>query len=175
MPTGKLPRPIDIVYRRLPNDVREIPGILRQNTPARLVIESAITVDAPRQMSGRVIVDSGYLAIWFVYRDKWYDVGKIYDRARNWVGYYCDIIRPVGKLLRAPTRTNMITDLFLDLWITPEGRSVVMDEDEFENALRQGYLSKKLANQTRREMDSLIRATQAGKFPSPSVQNVKPL
>jgi len=165
MPTRKLPRPIEIVYRRLPNDVREIPGILRQATHARVVIESAITVETPQRILGRVIADSGFLAIWFVYRERWYDVGKFYDRAGKWVGYYCDIIKPLGRLLRTPAKTSMITDLFLDLWITPEGRFVVLDEDEFENALKQGTLSKTIANQARRQMDSLIRATRGGKFP----------
>lgn len=128
MPRKNLPRPVDIVYRRLPNDVRELPGVLRQVTPARLVIESPITVQTPQRIQGRIIADSGFIAIWFVYRHKWYDVGKFYDRARNLVGYYCDIIMPLNKLLRTPAKTNMITDLFLELWITPEGDYVVLDE-----------------------------------------------
>jgi hypothetical protein len=74
-------------------------------------------------------------------------VGKFYDRQRNLVGYYCDIIKPLNKLLRTPEKTSRITDLFLDLWITPEGDYVVLDEDEFEEALDHGYLPKNLADQ----------------------------
>ena len=33
------------------------------------------------------------------------------------------------------TKTSIITDTFLDLWITPEGRYVVLDEDKLERAL----------------------------------------
>ena len=175
MPPKNLPRPVDIIYRRLPSDVRELPGILRQATPARLVIESPIRVQTPQRIQRRVIADSGFLAIWFVYRHKWYDVGKFYDRARNLVGYYCDIIKPLNKLLRTPTKTNMITDLFLDLWITPEGDYIVLDEDEFENAIKRGYLPKNLGNQTWKQMNSLIRAFRAGRFPPVAVQKVEPL
>lgn len=114
------------------------------------------------------------MAIWFVYRHKWYDVGKFYDRARNLVGYYCDIIKSLNKLLRTPAKTNMITDLFLDLWITPEGDYIVLDEDEIENAIKHGYLPKNLANQTYKQMDSLIRAFRAGRFLPAAVQKVEP-
>lgn len=173
MPPKNLPRPVNIVYRRLPNDVRELPGVLRQVTLARLVIESPITVQTPQRIQGRIIADSGFIAIWFVYRHKWYDVGKFYDRARNLVGYYCDIIKPLNKLLRTPAKSNMITDLFLDLWITPEGDYIVLDEDEFENAMKHGYLPKNLANQTWKQMDSLIRAFRAGRFPPAAVQKME--
>lgn len=175
MSARHLPRPVNIVYRRLPNDVREFPGTLRRATHTSLVIESPIAVTSPRRVLGRVVADSGFLAIWFIYRHKWYDVGKFYDRTRTWIGYYCDIIRPLNRLLRTPSRTVMITDLFLDLWITPQGRTMVLDEEEFENSLKRGYMSKALAVQARKEMDSLIHMVRAGRFPPPSIQSVEPL
>ncbi len=175
MSAKHLPRPVNIVYRRLPSHVREFPGTLRKATPTSLMIESPIAVTSPRRVLGEVVADSGFLAIWFIYRHKWYDVGKFYDRARSWIGYHCDIIRPVNRLLKTPARTVMITDLFLDLWITPQGRTVVLDEEEFENGLRRGYISNALADQARKEMNSLIHMVNAGRFPPPSVQSVEPL
>ena len=169
-----LPRPVSILYRRLPNDVRQLPGVLRQVSDARLVIESPIVVERPQRVFGRVIADSGFLAIWFLYRNRWYDLGKFYDGQRNLVGYYCDIIKPLNKLLRTPGKTNRITDLFLDLWITPEGDYVVLDEDEFEEALEHGYLSQNLADQARKQMDSLIQKVNARRFPPLSAQKVEP-
>jgi len=173
VPHKNLPRPVSIVYRRLPNDIRQLPGVLRQVSAARLVIESPIVVERPQRVLGRVIADSGFLAIWFLYRNRWYDVGKFYDRQRNLVGYYCDIIKPLNKLLRTPGKTSRITDLFLDLWITPEGDYVVLDEDEFEEALGHGYLPKNLADQARKQMDSLIQKVKAGRFPPPFTQKVE--
>jgi predicted RNA-binding protein associated with RNAse of E/G family len=175
MSARHLPRAVTIVYRRLPNDVRQFRGTLRKATPTSLMIESSIAVTSPRRVLGKVVADSGFLAIWFIYRHKWYDVGKFYDRARNWIGYYCDIIRPLNRLLKTPARTVMITDLFLDLWITPGGRTMVLDEEEFENGLKRGYMSNALAGQARKEMDSLIHMVRAGRFPPPSIQRVEPL
>jgi uncharacterized protein len=173
VPNRSLPRPVSIVYRRLPNDVRELPGVLRQVSAARLVIESPIIVERPQRVLGRVIADSGFLAIWFLYRNRWYDVGKFYDRQRNLVGYYCDIIKPLNKLLRTPGKTSRVTDLFLDLWITPEGEYVVLDQDEFEAALDHGYLSKNVADQARKQMGSLIQKVRAGRFPPLAAQEVE--
>ena len=175
MSNQTLPRPICIIYRRLPDDVREFPGVLRKATSRQLIIESPVVVSNPRQISGKVIADSGYLAIWFIFKDKWYDVGKFYDRARKWIGYYCDIVKPVNRLLSGRSRTAALTDLFLDLWITPEGRHFVLDEDELQNALERGHISRPLANQAHEKLASLIQMLQDNRFPPPAVRNIEPL
>jgi hypothetical protein len=100
-----------IVYRRLPRDAREFPGLLRESTVRKLVIQSPISVDRPIRVSGEIIAHTGYVSIWFIYRDRWYDVGKFYDAAGRWLGYYCDIIKPVKKLLATPSRTVTLTPL----------------------------------------------------------------
>ena len=46
----------------------------------RLVIEQYVRVRNPRREFGRVVVANGYLAVWFIFKRKWYDVGKFYDR-----------------------------------------------------------------------------------------------
>lgn len=170
-----LPRPVTIMYRRLPNDIRGFPGTLLWITSTSLVIESQLAVGSPRRVDGNVIADDGYPAIWFVYKDRWYDVGKFYDRSRNWIGYYCDIIKPVDKLLDNPSRTVTLTDLYLDLWIWPDGRLVVLDEEELERGLEQHCISSSLAKRARTEIASLIRRAQSGKFPPVSVRKARPV
>jgi predicted RNA-binding protein associated with RNAse of E/G family len=172
---GGPPRPIRIVYKRLPNDIREIPGVLRAVTSRRLVIESPIVVSHPIWEAGKIIADNGYLAIWFVYRNKWYDVGKFFDRARKCVGYYCDIIKPIEELQRGSSRTAMITDLFLDLWIWPNDRYAVLDRDEFRDGLRRGHISKPLASEAQRQLDLLVKKLKLKRFPPGYVRRVKPL
>jgi predicted RNA-binding protein associated with RNAse of E/G family len=164
-----------IVYRRLPNDIREFPGLLRSATAGRLVIESPISVDRPIKLSNEIIADTGYLAIWSLYKNRWYDVGKFYDRDRRWIGYYCDIIKPVKKLLAGPTRTVTVTDLFLDLWITRKGQAFVLDEDELESALLNRHISVSLSREATRQIRSLERKVRAGRFPPLEVQRIDPL
>ena len=168
-----LPRPATIIYRRLPNDVREFPGILRQESESNLVIQTRLTLPSPRRLAGRVIADTGFLAVWFIYRDRWYDVGKFYDRAGEQVGYYCDILKPTHKLLLNSTRTTTLTDLFLDLWITPRGKYYVLDEDELQAALNKGYISKTLASAARKRLTTLIHRIERENFPPKQVRDIE--
>jgi predicted RNA-binding protein associated with RNAse of E/G family len=149
-------------------------GILLEESRDRLVIEQHVRVKNPRREFGKVVVANGYLAVWFIFRGKWYDVGKFYDRKGKFIGYYCDIIRPVARLLSGPSKTSLITDLFLDLWISREGRCVVLDEDDLARALLKHTISVSLAKRARRELRNLIQSTESGRFPTRSIRSFQP-
>ena len=129
----------------------------------------------PRRAFGRVVIANGYLVVWFIFKGRWYDIGKFYDRKGSFAGYYCDIIRPVARLLAGPTKTSIITDLFLDLWINRKGQCVVLDEDELEHALTRHAISAQLARRAHTELKTLIRLTKLGRFPPSSVKNFQPI
>jgi len=167
-----IPREITIVYRRLPNDIRQFPGVLREATSRRLIIESRISVDQPIRVSDEIIADNGYLSIWFVYANRWYDIGKFYDRSGRWMGYYCDIIRPVKKLLSGRSRTATLTDIFLDLWIARDGQSFILDEEELHNALENRVISSRLAHEAERRVRSLYRRAAVRRFPPAEVKAI---
>ena len=175
MPLNKLPRGVTIQYRRLPGRIRRFQGLLRDESPNRLIIEQRLRVTNPRREFGRVVVAKGYVAEWFIFRGRWYDVGKFYDRRRSFTGYYCDIIRPATRLLSNATETSIITDLFLDLWITPDRRYMVLDEDELEAALAKNVISSSLARQARKELQILIESTKSGRFPPASIRKIQPI
>ena len=167
-------RPITIQYRRLPNRIARFDGILLEETKDQLIVEHRVRVRNPRRAFGRVVFANGYLVVWFIFRGKWYDIGKFYDRKGSFTGYYCDIIRPIARLLSSPAETSIITDLFLDLWISREGRFDVLDEDELEDALAKRVISVPLARWARKELNALIRWTKTGRFPSGSVRRFEP-
>ena len=173
MPLNKLPRGVTIQYRRLPGRIKRFQGLLRDESPNRLIIEQRLRVTNPRREFGRVVVAKGYVAEWFIFRGRWYDVGKFYDRRRRFTGYYCDIIRPVTRLLSNATKTSIITELFLDLWITPDGRYMALDEDELEAALAENIISSSLARQARKELQLLIQLTKSGRFPPASIRKIQ--
>ncbi len=174
MPLNVLPRRVTIQYRRLPGGIRRFQGLLREESPNRLVIEQRLRVRNPRREFGKVMVAKGYVAEWFIFRGRWYDVGKFYDRKRRFTGYYCDIIRPISRLLSNTAKTSIITDLFLDLWITPGGRCIVLDEDEFQRAIARHVISNSLAKRARKELHLLIQLTESGRFPQASVRKIEP-
>ena len=144
----ELPRPISIVYRRPPEPPQIFPGVLRKATIGYVIIQSRLSVTQPRRVLDTTIAETGYWAIWFVFRGKWFDIGKFYDGSGKWLGYYCDIIEPVTRLIQG-SRTAVITDLFLDLWITPYNDYHVLDEDELENAIRSRFISKNAGDKAR--------------------------
>jgi predicted RNA-binding protein associated with RNAse of E/G family len=163
----ELPRPISIAYRRPPRPPVLFPGILRKVTAHSLTIQSQLSVAKPRQVAGHVIAATGYWAIWFVFKDKWFDVGKFYDSSKKWLGYYCDIIKPVKRMM-CGSKTTILTDLFLDIWITSDGSVYVLDQDELENAIQQGFVSKSLAAKAHSQVELLLRRIERHNFP-PSV------
>jgi len=63
------------------------------------------------------------------YTDRWYNVYEIHDRDDGRIkGWYCNVGQPV--ILEADDRLSYV-DLALDLWVTPDRKQVVLDEDEF--------------------------------------------
>lgn len=168
---GELPRAISIVYRRPPNPTQIFPGVLRKATNDFVMIQSRLSVSQPRRVLGSIIAATGYWAIWFVFKGKWFDVGKFYDESGKWLGYYCDIIEPLNRLVRG-SRTTVITDLFLDLWITPHSDYYVLDEDELENAIRSKFISKSTGEKARSQLQLLVKNIGRGGFPPSQLSNI---
>ncbi len=67
------------------------------------------------------------LVEWF-YTDRWYNVFEIRTSEGDLKGWYCNIAEPATISQRAV----LCRDLLLDLWVSPEGATQVLDEDEFE-------------------------------------------
>ncbi|MBE0685040.1 MAG: DUF402 domain-containing protein [Anaerolineaceae bacterium] len=62
------------------------------------------------------------------FTDRWYNIFEIRDRDDNDLkGWYCDICKP------AIITNHQISyeDLALDLWVFPDGRKIIFDEDQF--------------------------------------------
>lgn len=62
------------------------------------------------------------------YSDRWYNIYEIHDRDDDHVkGWYCNVSRPAEF---SPGQIAYV-DLALDLLVYPDGRQLVLDEDEF--------------------------------------------
>jgi predicted RNA-binding protein associated with RNAse of E/G family len=161
------------MYRRPPHAPRAFSGFLLNETSNRLTIQSRLSLKEPRRVAGKIIADKDYLAVWFVFKGRWFDVGKFYDRSNNWLGYYCDIVKPVNRLLYG-SKTSIITDLFLDLWISPENVYHVLDRDEFDDAVRRRLIPKRVAERAECELRRIIRSVERGEFPPAYVRAIRP-
>jgi len=164
----ELPCPISILYRRPPHRAVRYPGLLLNVTKRSLMIQSRLQPVHPRQVGGRTIAASGYWAIWFLFKDEWFDIGKFYDESKNWLGYYCDIVKPIKRLMSGRS-TSVLTDLFLDVWISDD-EVYILDEDELEDAVEHRFVSKRLAARARSQVQMVVKRIKRREFPPAQVK-----
>ena len=94
--------------------------------------EKYICVDAQFALADR---DLGYITLrrgdhfreWF-FRDRWFNIFRLADAETNLLkGWYCNITRP--PIIDA--HQIAAEDLCLDVFIYPDGRTLLLDEDDF--------------------------------------------
>ncbi len=119
-------------YTIIKNDADSNPE-LSYNGTIREQGDNFVCIDAIFQFSDR---DLGYINLrqgdlfteWF-YSDRWYNVFRVQDvDSQQLKGWYCNITRP------AIIETTQVAadDLALDVFVYPDGRTILLDEDEFE-------------------------------------------
>ena len=105
---------------------------------------------------GYVIFKRGDRFVETFYADRWYNVFAVYDRDKGGLkGWYCNICRPA-----LVTETAVYCeDLALDVWVGADGRTLVLDEDEFA-ALDVGEEEKEKGKTAVEEILTLARCTK---------------
>lgn len=159
---------------RLPNRRSTFRAALLEATKAHIILAQPIRPSKPLVMGGREVMGSDSFAVWFLFKGQNFDIARIYTRDGEWTGYYVDILETVEWEGADPTTLAPIVDLFLDLWITPAGRAHVLDEDELEEAERNGAIAGWDAAQARNELKELTQSIDAGRFPPQIVREFHP-
>ncbi|MFV1986076.1 MAG: DUF402 domain-containing protein [Gemmatimonadota bacterium] len=78
-----------------------------------------------------------WLLIWYLWPDRWYEVGAFFDARGAFRGHYVNLVRP-------PTFAEnrwTVEDLFLDVWVPATGDPVILDEDELTEAVERGWVN----------------------------------
>lgn len=82
---------------------------------------------AQRDLGYAVFRPGDLFTEWF-YADRWYNVFMVQDRASLALkGYYCNFALPAT----ITHNTVYWDDLALDVWVTPEGALLWLDEEEY--------------------------------------------
>jgi predicted RNA-binding protein associated with RNAse of E/G family len=73
-------------------------------------------------------------------------------------------MKPVERSINVEGKPDCfeITDLFLDLWINPDGTHEIQDEDEFEEAIQNGAIDAELERKTLEVLQALITEVESG-------------
>jgi len=160
---------IRLRYIRLPNRTLESSDELVFRSDKLIVARTKVTTVNSVTFDGRTVLERGFPITYFEFVGKWYTIVKIRNPGGEHTGYYCDIVMPprrVGDWIE-------ITDLFLDLWVSPDLRYRILDEDELEEALQRGWITRQLYAKARLELRKLIRTVEKGKFPPPQVKQLE--
>jgi predicted RNA-binding protein associated with RNAse of E/G family len=125
----------------------------------------AAAVRRPTVVAGVPVLEPGSPVVWFTFTDAWHDVGRFHRPDGRFTGFYANVLTPV--LTHGDTWTT--TDLFLDVFVTPDGAVHVLDRDELDHAEGRGWIDAALARRARAEADTLVRAVRQGGWPPAAV------
>ena len=86
------------------------------------------------------------------------------------LGHYSDIGEPAIRI--SPNEIQM-TDLYLDIWLYPNGELLELDWDEFEEAIQKQVITWAQSELARTTMQRLITETKNGIYPSKYANHFK--
>jgi predicted RNA-binding protein associated with RNAse of E/G family len=135
-----------------------------------IVGRSKITSAHSVTFDDRVVLKRGFPIVYFELMDRWFSIVKVRDLEGKHTGYYCDIATPPRELKDGALE---FTDLFLDLWVSPDLRYKVLDEEELEDAFHRGWITNQLYDRAKRELRKLIRTVEHGNFPPHQVKRLE--
>jgi predicted RNA-binding protein associated with RNAse of E/G family len=155
---------------RLPDRRYTFHSTLLAADERRIVLAHTIQPSKPLLVAGEEVLAAGYHAVWFLYKGEPWDIGRLYRPDGTWTGYYVDVLERVRWEGADPTTLAPLVDLFLDVWITPAGECLLLDEDELVEATQAGAISTEQAGFARHVAQNLLQGVERGAFPTIDVR-----
>lgn len=137
------------------------------------VIVSAFdfTLEEPISVAGEVVIRDGHRGILFEFVRKNVEVVAVLTPEGRLTGYYVNVNSPPEPF----DGGYAVVDWELDVWVSPDGRRCwVLDEDEYEEAVRAGVLDRETARRARDVADGVVRSVEEGRFPPGIVRALLP-
>lgn len=116
-----------IKNNHLGHEVFRYDGVILSRNDKEIVLEAFFNRDDLDL--GYVVFRRGDRFIERYYTDRWYNIFEVHDRDDDHLkGWYCNFTRPAHF-----NEDNIIfDDLALDLWVFPDRRTLILDQDEFD-------------------------------------------
>jgi len=158
---------VTIYYRRLPNNIAQIPAILLYDSEEVIISLNLLSPSKPLIINDVTLLDKDYIGVWFASTQEWHDLGAIYDLEKNFKGYYCDICTPMKRV----SDGFECTDFFLDLWIYPNGQYFILDKEEYHQAVKKKWIAVNQQEKVEAELQCLIDMVKSKRFPPSKMKN----
>jgi len=130
---------IHLIYRRIPNRVLERDDEVIADLGSIIIAKSHFSgMLAPLRVNGVRVIDNGYGMLYFAFIGENYDILKVYDEEGDFKGLYIDVL----AYTKREGNTLEMLDLFLDIFVFPDGEAFLLDEDELEMALNYGLIDR---------------------------------
>ncbi len=158
---------IHLIYRRIPDMLIERDDEVIKDLKDIIVAKAKFEdMRTPLYVNGIKVIENGYTMLYFAFLNKNYDILKIYDEDGIYKGIYVDIL----SYTRRYDNILEMLDLFLDIFIFPNGEFYLLDENEIEIALKEGFIDKKTYNFAYSTAEEIITEIKNGNFP-PKIVN----
>ncbi|MBW3553039.1 MAG: DUF402 domain-containing protein [Gemmatimonadetes bacterium] len=118
-------------------------------------------VSRPVVVGGRVLLEADSPVVWFTFPGAHHDIGRFHAPDGELTALYANVVTPVvidGDEWRT-------TDLFLDVLLEPGRDPVVLDEEELEEAVAEGWVDGRTAGEARAEAARLVAGALQGSWP----------
>lgn len=157
---------VAIHYRRPPDRIRIYDQrVVYEQDDVIVTLSQPIEAEVAMRHDGDIMLEQGSLAVWFTFPGVWHDIGRFHRADGAFTGLYANILTPPeidGPIWRT-------TDLFLDVWQTPSGETLLLDEDEFAVARERGHLDQATADRAWDEGQWILARATSGDWPPPCV------
>lgn len=129
-------------------------------------------VPAPLTVDDRVVLEARSPAVWFTFPGTYHDIGRFHTPAGQLTGYYANILTPVEIRTDPADGVDVwrTTDLFVDVFLTPNGEVHLLDEDELRTAVEEAWVDPATARAARDEAHGLAERARRGDWPPPVVE-----
>jgi len=158
---------VRINYRRPPDRVQVFEQRLVHDAPdVKVTLAEDMPYEPPMRIEGSVVLELGSDVVWFTFPGIWHDVGRFHRADGTFTGLYANILTP-------PVLNDSewdTTDLFLDVWMAPDGTTLLLDEEELDEAQGRELVSGEMATRAREEARRLVEGARAGTWPPPAVR-----
>lgn len=108
-----------------------------------------IKISTPK---GKVIIDNDYKLLEFYDYNSKVKLSAFYDKNGEIIEWYFDIAKKIGKENGVPYED----DLYLDVVVKPDGKIILLDEDELKQALKKFEITKAEYEMAYEEANKLI-------------------
>jgi len=115
-----------------------------------------IKISTPK---GKVIIDNNYKLLGFYDYSSKVKLSAFYDKNGQIIEWYFDIAKELGKENGIPYED----DLYLDIVLRPDGKIILLDEEELKEALKRFEITKAEYKMAYEEANKLIMLLKGNK------------